>query len=92
MAALSTPHTQNQTNLKAIYSIVFGILSIVLFLLPVVGLGLALAGIFTGIVGKREIKESREKGRGLILAGMICSGIGVLLPIVFGILAIMVFF
>ncbi|PYZ94670.1 hypothetical protein CR194_03830 [Salipaludibacillus keqinensis] len=77
----------SQANVKTLYSFVTGILSIILFFLPLVGILLALAGIVIGVMGLKEINKTGEPGRGYALTGMICGTVGLLIPISLGILA-----
>ncbi|MCE7794454.1 DUF4190 domain-containing protein [Salipaludibacillus sp. CUR1] len=74
-------------NLKAVTSMVTGVLSIILFLLPLVGLVLAVSGVGLGILGLKEIKQTGEPGRGFAITGIICGGIGLLIPAILGVLA-----
>ncbi len=67
---------QSQGNGLAVASLVLGILSILFVWIPFIGLVawiLALIGLVLGLVGM-----SRPTGRGMALAGSICSGIGLL--------------
>ena len=66
---------KQKTNKNAIYSIVFSLVSMVIFW------WLSLAGISTGVMALREIKSKNEKGKGLAIAGIIIGVIGVVLYI-----------
>ncbi|WP_223068659.1 DUF4190 domain-containing protein [Paenibacillus caui] len=59
------------TNGKAVGSLLIGILSI--FGIVIIGNGavLSLAGLLLGILGLRETKKLRQKGRKLAVAGII---------------------
>ena len=58
-----------KTNKNAICSITCSIISIFIFW------WLSLAGISTGIVALKEIKEKNEKGKGLAIAGIVIGAI-----------------
>lgn len=79
--ALPDKHT---TKTLAIYSLVFGILSIILCLIPSVTLILSIIGLIQGIV---SIAQHRA-GKNLAIAGIITSTIGLLLSILMGLLII----
>lgn len=67
---------QPQGNGLAVASLVLGILSILFVWIPIVGLVswvLAPVGLVLGLVGL-----SRPGGRGMAIAGSICSGVGLL--------------
>lgn len=80
------PHFQQQpyyqppkTNGKSIATLVLGIVSIII---PYVGFLPGIVGIILGILSLKELKASGEQGRGLSIAGLICSIIGTLLWLV----------
>ncbi|NJP37561.1 DUF4190 domain-containing protein [Alkalicoccus luteus] len=82
---------QQQTNSRALMALIFGILSIVLFLLPIGGIIFALLGIVLGIIGRREARANMEKGSGYALAGIICGIVGLIIPVLMGVLALLFF-
>ncbi|WP_444684417.1 DUF4190 domain-containing protein [Alkalicoccus luteus] len=82
---------EQQTNSRALMALIFGILSIVLFLLPIGGIIFALLGIVLGFIGRRETRANLEKGSGLALAGIICGIIGLLIPAAMAVLAFFFF-
>lgn len=61
----------NRTNSKAITSLTLGILSIVI---PYLGVVLGIIGI---VMGTKALREPGETGRGLAVAGRVCSIVGV---------------
>lgn len=66
-------------NNKAIASLILGILSIILFFC--IGLILGVIGLILGIVALKEIKRLKQEGRKMAITGIICSVIGVVIPI-----------
>jgi hypothetical protein len=66
-------------NGKAIASLILGILSIVLFFC--VGIILGVIGLILGIVGLKEINRFKQEGRKIVITGIICSVIGIIIPI-----------
>ena len=82
---------RSKTNVKAITSLVFGILSIVFMIISLLGITFAIIGLVFGFIGLNEIKRFKQEGRKMALAGVICSSIGVLLPILLAIIAYIAF-
>lgn len=71
------------TNGKAIASLVLGILSIVSALpIPIIAPVFSILGLVFGIIALRDIKLSFQPGRGLAIAGIICSVVGLFLVVV----------
>lgn len=64
------------TNGMAIASMVLGILSI---LTTCVGIILGIIGLILGIVALNQIKQSGQSGRGMAIAGIICSSAGLVI-------------
>lgn len=62
-----------RTNGKAVASLVLGILSIAI---PYIGFILGIIGIVLGNRAKRIIDKGNESGRGLAVAGFVCSIVG----------------
>jgi hypothetical protein len=72
-----------QTNGKATAAMVLGIVSIPLFFLSFLDLGLAIPAIVLGAIGLRDAKRNPQRGgRGKALAGVICGSIGLLFIII----------
>jgi hypothetical protein len=69
-------------NGKAIASLVFGILSIVLCFLSFFDGIFVLLGLVFGIIALSESKNGRAGGRGLAIAGLVCTAIGAVLATV----------
>jgi len=77
-------HSEKST--KAIISLILGILSLVLLVMSIIGMILGVIGLIYGVLGLSEIKRTKQQGRGMAIAGVICSLIGIALPIVLVIL------
>ena len=86
-----TGSNRSKTNVKAFTSLVFGILSIVFMIISLLGITFAIIGLVFGFIGLNEIKRFKQEGRKMALAGVICSSIGVLLPILLAIIAYIAF-
>ena len=78
-----------QTNSKSVISLTLGILSIVI---PLIGIVLGVIGIIYSRIGIKEIEESHENGRGLATSGFICSIIGIVINVLWILLAALSFF
>ncbi len=72
----------SEKRIKAIISLILGILSLVLLVMSIIGMILGVVGLIYGVLGLSEIKRTKQQGRGMAIAGMICSLIGITLPIV----------
>ncbi|SDH90214.1 protein of unknown function [Alteribacillus persepolensis] len=70
-------------NGKAITSLVLGIVSLVMvFLFVVISPILSIVGLVFGIIALKEIKRTEQNGRGLAIAGNICSVVGLILSVI----------
>ena len=76
-AASGTSLQPTKTNSLAITSLVLGIVSIPLTFCYGTGILFGIAAFITGLIGRRQIKESAgaQSGDGMALAGMIMGGI-----------------
>ncbi len=82
----SQPAPQGGTNIKAILSLVFGILSIITCCCyGVVGIILGIVGIVMAVLAK---KDNMGQFPGMAIAGLVCSIIGILLGAIYLILII----
>jgi hypothetical protein len=61
---------ESSTNKKAIYSLTLGILSVVI---PYLGMIFGIIGIVISFISLNEIKKSNQQGKGLAIAGKVCS-------------------
>lgn len=77
-AGYPAPMAQPRRSGLAIASLVLGIASLIFWLLPILGLPVAIAGIVTGVMARSGSR------RGMALAGLICSIIGLVLTIING--------
>lgn len=80
----------NVKNGKATASLVLGIISIVASLIPFAGGILGIIGLILGIIGLREINNLKQRNKNIAVAGIICSGLGILLSIIVFIVNIIV--
>ncbi|MEC0235017.1 DUF4190 domain-containing protein [Paenibacillus kribbensis] len=76
------------TNSKAVASMVLGILSIVI---PYLGLIIGIVGIILSSLSLKEINRHGEQGRGMAIAGLVCSIIGTLIYALIIIFLVVVF-
>jgi hypothetical protein len=67
---------QPQSNGKAVTSLVLGIIGMMAWLLPIIGLPITIVGLVQGIYGMRTTQ------RGMAIAGMILSIIGLIFTII----------
>lgn len=67
-----------KTNSNAIISFVLGILT---FLIPFIGFIFGIIGIILSVKATKQMKETNEGGKGLAIAGLICSIIGLVLQL-----------
>ncbi len=68
-----------QGNGLAVAALVVGILGVVLFFLPFVGLILAILGVVFGASGMNKSNRIGGKGKGMAIAGLATGAVGVLL-------------
>lgn len=66
-------------NGPAIAALVCGVLGLVFFLVPVLGLLLAVVALVLGIVGLRRTRDPATAGRGLAIAGIVTGALGTLI-------------
>jgi len=62
-----------QNNSKSIISIIFGILSMIV---PYIGLIFGIVGIIFCTKSIREVKKTREQGKGIAITGGVLSTVG----------------
>lgn len=80
--AYAQPRTGNG---KAVAALVFGILSIVLFWLSVFDGLFVILGLVFAIIALSETRGGRVGGRGLAIAGLVCTIVGALFAILFSV-------
>ncbi|ADU30948.1 DUF4190 domain-containing protein [Evansella cellulosilytica] len=71
----------DKQNGKAIAGLVLGICSIVFIIFWLFGIIIAVVGLVFSLLGLSEIKRTKQRGRKMAIAGLVCSIIGLLLPI-----------
>lgn len=81
-------NAKTEINSKSIVSLILGILSI---LIPLVGLILGIFGIVISRNATREIAVTNESGKGLAVAGLTCSIVGLGLQVIMVLLYILFF-
>ncbi|TRM11729.1 DUF4190 domain-containing protein [Lentibacillus cibarius] len=81
----------NVTNGKATASLILGVISIVLSIVPLGGLILGIIGLIIGVIGLREIKRFKQGNKKIALSGIVCSSLGILLPIVLSVVGYMAY-
>ncbi len=79
---------RTKTNSPAIISLILGILSI---LVPVIGGPLGVIGVVFSRKAVKEISQTKEEGRGLAPAGLICSVVGITFQFI-GLLNVVIFY
>ena len=72
------PDADRKNNSLSVVSLVFGILSLVLFMVPWIAFILGLVGLITGIV---SLVQHRD-GHGAAVAGVITSAIGIVIALI----------
>lgn len=82
---------KNISNNKAIAALILGILSIVTLIFTGVGIILGVIGLILGILGLKEIDRFKQEGRKMAVAGIVCSVIGILLPIILVVISFFAF-
>ncbi|MGE0792876.1 MAG: DUF4190 domain-containing protein [Candidatus Woesearchaeota archaeon] len=64
------------TNVKAILSLILGIVSLFLFWIPLIGLVIVLATLILGIVSLKQISNNKKQsGKGLAITGIVLGGV-----------------
>lgn len=79
--AYSAPATGQQNGL-AIAGMVLGITSVVLFFLSWIATIIAIVGLILSLVGLSKAKKLGGTGRGMAIAGVITSSVGIVVSIV----------
>ncbi|WP_158602435.1 DUF4190 domain-containing protein [Cohnella endophytica] len=67
-------------NRKAVTSLVLGVLSIALFFIYVRFI-LGVIGLIIGVVALKEIRLNEQSGRRTTITGIVCSCLGMIMPI-----------
>lgn len=83
-APYQTPHGPPQSqegNGIAIAAMVLGIISLVLFWIPFLGLICGVLGAIFGFVGLGKSNRIGGKGKGMAIAGLVCGIIGTLIGV-----------
>lgn len=72
-----------KSNGIAVTGMVLGIISIVLCWVPVLGLGLAIAGLILGVKGLKSSSNLNGKGKGMGIAGISCGAVGTVFSVMY---------
>lgn len=80
---------QVKANNKAVTAIILGIVSI---LTPVFGIALGAIGILMSILAKKEIRKTKQVGKGLASAGFVCSVVGISIQLLFIVIGVLTFY
>ncbi|WP_342415096.1 DUF4190 domain-containing protein [Paenibacillus sp. FSL R10-2782] len=87
-APFNPPPQLPPTNNKAVASMVLGILAVVI---PYLGFIIGIIGIILSSLSLKEINRHGEQGKGMAIAGLVCSIIGTLIYALIIIFIIVVF-
>ena len=77
-----TPPASGQSNGLAIAGMVLGISSIVLFFLSWIATMIAIVGLILSLVGLNKAKQLGGLGRGMAIAGVVTSSLGIVASVV----------
>ncbi|MCG1023580.1 DUF4190 domain-containing protein [Sutcliffiella horikoshii] len=88
----SVPHSETgKLNSNAILSFILGILSILCCVISFLSMLFAVPGFVLALIGLNEIQKKDQIGRGYAKAGLICSIIGMLLPLLIILVSLLFF-
>ncbi|HLR52632.1 MAG TPA: DUF4190 domain-containing protein, partial [Candidatus Avamphibacillus sp.] len=76
------------TNGKAKTSLILGIISVFLWILPFIGSIPGVIGLVLGIIGLNEIAKQKQRGKKTAIFGVACSILGILSPFILAIIGI----
>ena len=72
---------QRPSQVLAILSMIFGIISIPLLCCNGIGLAAGIAGVVCGIIGIKKANEGTASGKGMAIAGTVCGAITIVLAV-----------
>lgn len=79
----SVPHSETgKLNSNAILSLILGIISILCCVVSFLSMLFAVPGFVLALIGLNEIQKTNQSGRRYAKAGLICSLVGMLLPLI----------
>ncbi|WP_339148856.1 MULTISPECIES: DUF4190 domain-containing protein [unclassified Sutcliffiella] len=88
----SVPHSETgKLNSNAILSLILGILSILCCVISFLSMLFAVPGFVLALIGLNEIQKTDQIGRGYAKAGLICSILGMLLPLIIILVSLLFF-
>lgn len=83
---------KEETNIQAILALIFGIMSLLGMMFTFIfGIVFALPGFILGIIGLKKTSTTNQPGRSLAMAGLVCSFLGLILPLIIFIITILLF-
>ncbi|HYG35376.1 MAG TPA: DUF4190 domain-containing protein [Clostridia bacterium] len=87
---LAPPPGVPRTNSLALAGFTLGLVSVTFGLCCCYGLPFNVAGVICSLIALEQIRNDpvREQGKGLAIAGLVLSGFGILLPVLFTLLGI----
>lgn len=77
------PVVSGNERVMAIASLVLGVINLCAWFLPICGIPLGIAGLVLGYLGMKDVSQKK-----LAIAGMVLSGIGILLACINGVAGI----
>ncbi|KMJ57229.1 hypothetical protein AB685_17660 [Bacillus sp. LL01] len=88
----SVPHSETgKINSNAILSLILGIISILCCAISFLSMVFAVPGFVLAVMGLNEIQKTDQSGRGYAKAGLICSLVGILLPLIIILISLLFF-
>lgn len=88
----SVSHSETgKLNSNAILSLVLGIISIVCCVISFLSMLFAVPGFVLAVIGLNEIHKTDQAGRGYAKAGLICSLVGIILPLIIILISLLLF-
>ncbi|WEV73942.1 DUF5067 domain-containing protein [Bifidobacterium sp. ESL0798] len=66
----------------AVVALILGIVAIVMFWIPIVGIGCGVAAIVTGLISMRKINAERLRGKGMSIGGLVTGIIAAILSVI----------
>jgi hypothetical protein len=91
---LTTPHqpagapASAPNNTLGLVSMILGILAIVLACCYYIGVGVGIAAVVLGFMGKQKADQGLATNRGMAMTGLICGAVAIALGILAGILTV----
>ncbi|WP_060664106.1 DUF4190 domain-containing protein [Bacillus sp. CHD6a] len=88
----SVPHSETEKmNSNAVLSLILGIISIISCIISFLSMLFAVPGFVLGVIGLNEIHKTDQLGKGYAKAGLVCSLIGIILPLIIILISLLFF-